>query len=175
MTNLELHMERLIDREAIRDCLFRYCRGIDRCDRALLQSAYWPDGTEHHQSVSGNAYDFIEWCLPLTARAVRTMHSIANTLIELKRPKAKVESQFHANECMRRKDGSSFEMFVGGRYLDTLERRGEEWRILERTLVIDWFRNMGEPNDVDKGVYGHGPERMGRHDMSDISYSHFGG
>ena len=28
----------LLDREAIRDCLYRYCRGIDRADEAALRS-----------------------------------------------------------------------------------------------------------------------------------------
>jgi hypothetical protein len=32
----------LADREAIRDCLFRYARAIGRLDEDLLRSAYWP-------------------------------------------------------------------------------------------------------------------------------------
>jgi len=32
--------EELADREAIRDCLFRYSRRIDRCDEDMLCSAY---------------------------------------------------------------------------------------------------------------------------------------
>ena len=29
----------LLDREAIRECIFRYCRGIDRQDEQALRSA----------------------------------------------------------------------------------------------------------------------------------------
>ncbi len=166
-------LEALWDREAIRDCMMRYCRGIDRCDRETLRSVYWPDGTEDHQAFSGNAYDFIDWCLPLTARALRTMHTVGNILIDLRGSQAKIETHFHAYEGQRRKDGTSFEVIVGGRYLDTMEKRVGEWRILHRVMLVDWFRNMGAPDDIAGGVYGKGPERMGRHDMEDLSVQHF--
>jgi hypothetical protein len=169
----ERTLETLWDREAIRDCLIRYCRGIDRCDRETLRGVYWPDGTDDHQSFKGNAYDFIEWCLPLTARAARTMHTISNCLIDLRGTIAKVETHFYAYECMRKKGGSEFQVLVGGRYLDTLEKRGDEWRIQHRLLLVDWYRNMGAPDDLAGGVYGKGPERMGRHDLNDLSVAHF--
>ena len=38
----------LADREAIRDCLYRYCRGVDRCDEQMLRSAYWEDAYDDH-------------------------------------------------------------------------------------------------------------------------------
>ena len=41
--NNEAAMQELVDREAIRECLYRYCRGIDRLDEAALRSSYWPD------------------------------------------------------------------------------------------------------------------------------------
>jgi len=36
------------DKEEIRDALFRYCRGIDRGDAAMMRSAYHADAIEHH-------------------------------------------------------------------------------------------------------------------------------
>ena len=41
--------DQLADREAVRDCLYRYCRAIDRCDFELLASVYWRDSTEDHE------------------------------------------------------------------------------------------------------------------------------
>ncbi|HBF89936.1 MAG TPA: hypothetical protein DDX09_02110, partial [Hyphomonas atlantica] len=56
---LEQKIEELWAREAIRDCLFRYARGIDRADEAMLRSAYWPDGTDHHGPYQGSASGFV--------------------------------------------------------------------------------------------------------------------
>ena len=36
------------DREAIRECLYRYCRGVDRLDADMVRSAYWPDVVDTH-------------------------------------------------------------------------------------------------------------------------------
>lgn len=46
----EANISELLDREAIRDCLYRYCRGIDRGDEAALRSTYWPDAHDNHAS-----------------------------------------------------------------------------------------------------------------------------
>ena len=40
--------DELADREAIRDCLYRYARGMDRCDEEMLRSAYWEDALDDH-------------------------------------------------------------------------------------------------------------------------------
>lgn len=40
--------EEMADREAIRDCLYRYARGVDRCDEELLRSAYWENAMDDH-------------------------------------------------------------------------------------------------------------------------------
>ncbi len=39
----EARITELLDQEGIRDCLYWYCRGIDRADEATLRSSYWPD------------------------------------------------------------------------------------------------------------------------------------
>ena len=53
--------DELADREAIRDCMYRYSRGIDRCDVELLRSAYWPDATDNHTGFVGTREEFIAW------------------------------------------------------------------------------------------------------------------
>ena len=51
-------------REAIRDCLYRYCRGIDRRDADILRTAYWPDANDTHLSFKCNIEEFIAWAMP---------------------------------------------------------------------------------------------------------------
>lgn len=65
----------LWDREMIRDCLYRYCRGIDRTDEAALRSAYWPDGTDDHGAYRDNVTlkDCLEHpILEITETGIRT-------------------------------------------------------------------------------------------------------
>ena len=45
-----LELDRMLARDAIRDVLARYARGIDRADAALLKSCYFDDAIEEHGS-----------------------------------------------------------------------------------------------------------------------------
>jgi hypothetical protein len=38
-------------------------------------------------------------------------------------------------------------MMFGGRYLDELEKRDDEWRISKRTYILDWAHQF--PNSLD--------------------------
>ena len=73
-------LEELADREAIRECLYRYSRGVDRLDADMLRSAYWPDCTDNHMGFTGNAEEFIAWSFPIMGSMDQTMHMIGNVL-----------------------------------------------------------------------------------------------
>jgi hypothetical protein len=45
----------LIDKDEIRDVIYRYCRAVDRCDLELMLSCYRPDARDHHTFFIGNA------------------------------------------------------------------------------------------------------------------------
>ena len=47
-------LNEVADREAIRECLYRYCRGVDRLDAEMVRSAYWPDVVDTHLGFTGN-------------------------------------------------------------------------------------------------------------------------
>ena len=134
---MTLDVQDLLAREAIRDCLYRYCRGIDRADAEMLRSAYWPDGVDDHGLFNGNATEFIDWCVPLLAQVEHSQHTIGNALIQIDGDAARVESHYHAYERRRRASGVPYEMFVGGRYLDRFERRDGVWLFKERLAVVD--------------------------------------
>ena len=53
-------------------------------------------------------------------------------------------------------------MTVGGRYLDTLEKRPEGWRIVERLYVMDWNRQGPATMRVEGGLYDVLQRRGGR-------------
>ena len=150
-------LEELADREAIRHCLARYCRGIDRLDEGLLQSVYWPGATDDHVNFVGTGQDFIPHVLRALEPMRQTQHLIGNILIDMDgKSAAHCETYFQAFHSIPKADGGSAgDVFVGGRYVDRFEKRDDEWRIASRVVIIDWFReysDSGEFSDKPLGL-----------------------
>lgn len=142
----------LADREAIRDCLARYCRGIDRSDAEGIRSAYWPGALEHYSGTSRTIEDFIEWALPQLAGMEQAVHLIGNVLIRIENDRAKVETYFWSVAVVPGEN--PHQTMIVGRYLDRFEKRADEWRIAERTVAHDWFEDGPATGDWDKGPFG---------------------
>ncbi len=133
----------LLDREAIRDCLYRFCRGIDRADEAALRSAYWPDAHDSHGAYRGSVEGFIRFSLGVFKTGPRNIHQITNILIEfINAAEATVESYFTALQRGPDKDGEVRQKLLCGRYCDLFQKREGEWRIAERTVVYDWLEEQ---------------------------------
>lgn len=163
----------LLDREAIRDCIYRYCRGIDRCDAETLASAYWPGAIDDHVFWKGTVEEFVPWVMPILRSRSQTKHSISNILIRIDGDRANVESYFDAYERARLKDGTPNDIFVAGRYLDAMEKRDGEWRIGDRKVVLDWWRVLDDSADWERGLFGK-PARLGDRGSDDPSHALFG-
>ena len=151
----------LLDREAIRDCMFRYCRGIDRGDQAALRSSYWPDATDRHGAYSGPVEGFFAAAAKVFQAGARNVHQVSNILITFGDPgSAVVESYFNA---LQRGGGRQFHLC--GRYCDLFEKRDGEWRVAERTVVYDWVDEQTPPEGpeaerfgVRQPIGGHAPD-----------------
>lgn len=149
MTHHDPAVQALLDREAIRECIFRYCRGIDRCDEAALRASYWPDATDCHGAYRGSASGFIDVALPKLREAGRMVHFVGNLSIELGGAQAAVETYFLAWQRDRSgAGGGEQETFLAGRYVDRFEKRASdgvqgEWRVAARTVVYDWVQSLG--------------------------------
>ncbi|MEO1063585.1 MAG: nuclear transport factor 2 family protein [Actinomycetota bacterium] len=159
--------EQLSDREQIRDVALRYCRGVDRLDETLMQSAYWPDAIDEHGSFVGNAHRFAEYCMTAHDRWSWTMHSIFNHSIEIDGP-TDARGEIYNVSTLCRADTGAIDTWYG-RYLDRYERRGDEWRIIHRVCVhhgttsavqdaMDIDTSNYRPGDVDRPS---GGRRMG--------------
>ena len=136
-------LQALLDREAIRECLYRYCRGIDRADEAALRSAYWEDATDCHGTWNGSAAGFIAQALQRLRMGGRRVHQVTNVCIELRDEVTGVESSFFALQAPAGTTGQ--QTFLCGRYIDRFERRYGEWRIAARTVVYDWIEERERP------------------------------
>jgi hypothetical protein len=163
----------LADREAIRDCLYRYARGIDRLDEDMMRSAYWPDAIDSHLSFTGTVQELITWGFPLMRAMDQNVHIIANVMIRLNGAKADVEAYFYGIQRAKL-DGVMRDTLAAGRYLDKFERRGDEWRIANRIVMTDWFRPYPDSADWTNGPFGMGDVPRGKLKPDDESYTRFG-
>ena len=132
-------LERLADRQAIRDVLSRYCRGLDRMDKPMARQVWWDEGTADYDGIfEGTGHGFIDWVWEAHATMERHSHQISNVLIELDGDRATSEAyvtvvlwtQPDAN-------GRQSELVGRGRYLDRWEKRAGRWAIAHRLHLLD--------------------------------------
>jgi len=161
----------LLDREAIRDVVTRYCHGADRMDEAVLAGVYWPEATHDHGAFTGKASDFVPLALETARSTDQMQHLIGNILIRNSGDTARCETYFHAYQRMRGENGP-YDYIAAGRYLDELERRNGEWRIIRRKVVFDWFREYPDSADWSQGLRGR-PVTMGARVPEDASVAIF--
>lgn len=127
----------LIDRQQIHDVLVRYCRGIDRLDRDLIETVYHPDAVDT-RSIEFTGAEAGEKLTALVAsRSDRSLHYIANEHIELAGDVAYGET-YLLGLLVKLVEGTEQVSIVYGRYVDRFERRGGEWRIARRVVIPDW-------------------------------------
>ncbi len=146
-------LETLIDREAIRDVITRVARGEDRRHAGLLQGAFWPEAMIDFGVMAGSFEDYLGWCVPGSPDIPVTQHTLGQCLISLRGDAAKVETYVTSYHRVKSPQGDR-DTAMGGRYLDTLEKRDGDWRILARTMIYDWDRDLGEAADWSKGLMG---------------------
>ena len=142
MAEVDPAVQALVDRAAIHDVLMRYCRGVDRCDLDLVRSAYHRDAVDDHGYWKGSGWDFAASIVrDVARRSSATTHAVANELIALHGDTADVESYVFAYLCPPAGESQLVNLFAG-RYVDRFERREGEWRIVRRTVVHDWSRQL---------------------------------
>jgi len=125
----------LVDRQQISDCLLRYARGVDRLDVELIRSAFWPDARDAHGPVNGTVDDFLGFFLPRQHEREAAQHMVTNQFVTIEGPAASSEAYFVS---VAKAAGSGEVEMVGGRYVDSFERRQGEWRIASRLVLLDW-------------------------------------
>jgi len=149
--NITITVADLLDREQIRHVFARYSRGMDRQDADILASVYWPDGWDDHGVFEGKPPEFIENLTTLW-KSFRMIHLTGQSYIELDGRFANTETYFIAYHVVGDGDDTR-DMVNGGRYVDRLEKRSDEWRILHRTAVYDWTRDLGPSDRWDTPWY----------------------
>ncbi|MEQ8837195.1 nuclear transport factor 2 family protein [Haliea sp.] len=153
---LEAQISEIADREAIKQCLYLYCRGIDRRSPELLNKLFWPDSTVEYGIFNGGGSEFsLSICDWLEGGGViSTAHHLGNIVIALDGNSAHTESYLNAHHTIRGDGELCSDCMIGARYQDRFEKRDNEWRIVFRRLVYDWFRTFPDTFDWKAGALG---------------------
>ena len=174
MSNSDPAIQDLIDKQAITEIIYRYCRGLDRMDKALTLSCWHEGGTDDHGALfSGPAAEFVEWVWPVHEAMERTQHTITNILIQVDGDRAGAESYYTVYLRTPSPDGT-VDIIGGGRYCDDFEKVAGVWRIRHRQSVSDWTQVLpvGE-HDLGGAIPPNNPDNRtltGQRDASDYSY-----
>jgi hypothetical protein len=159
-------LQDITDRQAIQDCLLRYCRGVDRFDRDLVLSAYHPDAIDDHGTFVGPPDAFVEWAFAYhREHQVSQRHMIFNTTVDLEGDVAHTETYWQFFGENRVKPN----ILAFGRYLDRFERRDGRWAIAARVCVSECVNRIEEVPIPESRRAGRDVHPVGR-DRSDISY-----
>jgi hypothetical protein len=161
-------LRRLLDKEAIRECVHNYARGIDRHDEEILRSVFHADAIDNHGDVVLGRDEFATWANEWhTKVTAHHMHSISTHFSDVQGNEAHAVTYVLFTLC--RKDGTTVHV-GGGRYVDRLLRRGDEWRVILRRLIIDWRMNARSAT-AHARLAGH---PHGSWERTDPSYAHLG-
>lgn len=132
------HLQFLLDRQDIADCLTRFSRGLDRLDRDIFFSAFHDDAEIAAGPFVGGPVELCDWAFSMHAEHQHmTQHALLNHTADIAGNVAHCETyyMFIAHNA----DESLWQ--VGGRYIDRLEKRGGQWQIALRTNAVEWSAN----------------------------------
>jgi hypothetical protein len=131
----QAELQLMKDRQAILDCIVRESRGRDRHDVDLINSCYWPDGAIDAGARVTPASEYAErQNAGHTAGFSATSHNLTNHACEIDGDTASCET--YVIGALLARDESTCK-YAAARYIDRLERRNGEWRIVLRRNIID--------------------------------------
>ena len=156
------NLQALLDKQACAEVMMTYCRAIDLRDEELLRSVFHSDAQHDHgyrgpssdpsrPSAPGKPGDFVAFALGVLAAYTRTHHQLGSIFVELEVDgvTAHTEAYFTAYHRMRASDDplagldafdTEMDLWVGGRYMDRMEKRNGVWKIAHRIGTTDWTR-----------------------------------
>ena len=165
---MDARLKALLDKQEIREVIYRYCRGIDRRDLDVVRACYHPDATDRHGSFFGTLDEYLVWVDALTARYEWTMHFVANILIELDEGGDRAAVESYGTSIHRSEEPKPYlNLATGFRYLDRFERRDGAWKIAERVAVAEWSLKI--PAEAWWSI--PDSQLKGRRDPSDALYT----
>jgi len=163
-TEIRLHL----DKQAITEKLYVYCRAIDLGDTEMMRGAFWPDAFVDYGGFKGPVAETL-FASSENSPFSAMHHNVFNPLVELHGDRALSEAHFIA-WIYREDENGAYDAWTGGRYLDDFERREGDWRIVRRLVVHSWSRTGPKgPRVWDDGPL-QGDLKFSRRDKTDLLY-----
>ena len=77
-------LDELVAKDAIREQIYNYARGLDRMDKDLAYKVWHPDGmADYIGTYEGTGAGFVDWVWPRHEPLVAHSHQITNILIKV--------------------------------------------------------------------------------------------
>jgi len=134
----------LLARHGIEQLLVRRGRAADGKDPDAILREHVPGSLDTHGIFDGTIEQFVEYLRTHNYQDPRyglQRHTISNVLIEFESgTRARVES-YHLAFHRIVLDSASYDVHVGGRYLDRCERLDGRWLLSSRHVIYDWSRS----------------------------------
>lgn len=129
LETLVREVQLLKDKAEIRETLNRYWFGVDRRDPAMVASAFTPDA--HYGNL--HSRDELEGLMALALPGYECLqHCFASSEIEVDGDTARADTMAVGFGLGANADGERRVFARGMRYVDTLERTEDGWKITER-------------------------------------------
>ncbi len=146
--------EELHARAHIARLLMRRGRAADAKDPDAIVAEHVPGSRDSHGVFNGTIEEFAEYMRTHNYQDERygpQRHTISNILIEFDSPsRARAESYHLAFHRIVLASGS-YDVYIGGRYLDRCELSGDRWLLASRHVIYDWTNSslVCEPTTVE--------------------------
>lgn len=141
-------LRELVDHHEIRKLLSLYCHGCDRGDGAMMAGVYANESWDDHGQYKGSGREFARRVMESFAdHGSRCSHVLGQSLINVSGDVAGAETYFLATIIQRDEKDQETLTLLGGRYIDTLHRVQDNWRIKKRVCVRDWSRTLDIKDD----------------------------
>ena len=135
----------LLDEIACRRVLSRYSGALDWRDAETLASIVWPDAEIDYGFFKGTGQEWVGVFVEIEKAAGRPFHLMVCERIAVNGNLAEAESLGIALTLETAEDGKPAARQYWGRYLDQLEKRGQEWRIRRRKYVVHGVFDVAIP------------------------------
>jgi len=166
---LEQKLIGVLDMQEVKAVAHRFARGLDRCDRQIIESCFHKDGMDDHGFFKGSATEFCDWVMKELEKFTISQHLITTQNAEINGNSAMCESYFYAYHLMSTPNGDK-DVIAAGRYLDTMEKRDCEWKITLRQATFDWNKiTDAAPLPAPE----NDPRTVGTNSKEDASYAAF--